>query len=127
MTLFVSLTEAHQAAEKVYGGINSFPSGWQIDSTFGDNGERQGPSGGYVYALKPAGVDDGRRMLVFRGTELTLTNLNDLFADVTDIGKAQFSELDEFVNPWLAQQLVDGNRVELRSCNGRSMTRTCVI
>jgi hypothetical protein len=113
MTSFVSLTETREAAEKVYGGITSVPSGWQVDSTFGDGGERQGPSGGYVYALKPSGVDDGRRMLVFRGTEVTLTNMKDLFADVTDIGKTQFSELDEFVNPWLARQLVDGNRVEL--------------
>ncbi len=116
MTAFVSLAEAREAAETVYSGPTSVPSGWQIDSTFGDGGARQGPSGGYVYALKPIGVDDGRRMLVFRGTEVTLTNMKDLFSDVTDIGRTQFEELHgsaKGVNQWLAQQLVDGNHVEL--------------
>lgn len=116
MTSFVGLTEAREAAEKVYDGISSVPSGWQIDATFGDSGEREGPSGGYVYALKPSGIDDGRRMLVFRGTEATLTNMKDLFADVTDIGKTQFGQLrggPNGVNQWLAQQLVVGRNVEL--------------
>ena len=113
MSSFVSLTETRAAAEQVYSGITSVPSGWQIDSTFGDGGERQRPAGGYVYALKPRGVDDGRRMLVFRGTEVTLTNVKDLFADVTDIGKTQFGELRDAVNQWLAQELVAGRQVEL--------------
>lgn len=113
MISFVSVPESRTAADMVYGGMGSLPTGWQIDTTFGDAGEREGESGGYVYALKPSGVDDGRRMLVFRGTEVTLTNMKDLFADVTDIGKAQYAELDEFVNPWLAQQLVAGRNVEL--------------
>ena len=113
MTSFVSLIETHAAAEKVYDGIISIPSGWQIDSTFGDGGERQRPAGGYVYALKPVDDTDDRRMLVFRGTEVMVSNVKDLFADVTDIGGTQFNELRTGVNQWLAQQLVDGNRVEL--------------
>jgi hypothetical protein len=115
MTPFITLSEARDAAEKVYGGPTTLPAGWTLDTTFGlgGSGQASGSAGGYVYALKPSGVDDGRRMLVFRGTEVTLANMKDLFADVTDIGKTQFSQLDEFVNPWLAQQLVDGNRVEL--------------
>jgi hypothetical protein len=113
MSSFVNITETREAAEKVYSGISSVPFGWQLDTTFGDGGQREGPSGGYVYALKPVGVDDGRRMLVFRGTEVTLTNMKDLFADVTDIGKIQFDELRADVNQWLAQELVAGRRVEL--------------
>ncbi|MEQ1847556.1 MAG: hypothetical protein ABL983_18480 [Nitrospira sp.] len=115
MTAFVSLAEIRDAAEKVYGGPAALPAGWTLDTTFGfgGSGQASGSAGGFVYALKPSGVDDGQRMLVFRGTEVTLTNMKDLFADVTDIGQTQFSELDEFVNPWLARQLVDGNQVEL--------------
>ena len=116
MTAFVSLAETREAAEQVYGGSAFLPTGWMLDATFGlgGSGQASGSAGGYVYALKPARTDDGRRMLVFRGTEeVTLTNMTDLFADVIDIGKTQFSQLDEFVNPWLAQQLVDGNQVEL--------------
>ncbi len=115
MTAFVSLDLAQEAAEKVYGGQSSLPVGWILDTSFGlgGTGQATGSAGGYVYALKPAGTDDGRRMLVFRGTEVTLTNMEDLFANVTDIGKTQFSELDDFVNPWLAQQLVAGRNIEL--------------
>lgn len=114
---FVSLTEAREAALTVYGGDQGqllLPVGWQLDTSFNNGaGQASSSAGGYVYALKPVGIDDGRRMLVFRGTEVTLTNVKDVFADVTDIGKTQFSQLEEFVDPWLAQQLVDGNRVEL--------------
>ncbi|MDF0665708.1 MAG: calcium-binding protein [Nitrospira sp.] len=118
MTAVVSLVEAREAADRVYNELGSLPTGWTIDATFGLNGSGQvtGSAGGYVYALKPAGTDDGQRMLVFRGTELTLTNLKDLFADMTDIGRIQFEELRggaNGVNQWLAQQLVTGNRVEL--------------
>jgi hypothetical protein len=118
MTSFVTLTEAREAAAKVYDGINFVPSGWQIDSTFGDGGELQRPAGGYVYALQPSGVDDGRRMLVFRGTEVAVTNVKDLFADVTDIGGTQFNELRAGVNQWLAQELVAGRQVELVGAMG---------
>jgi Ca2+-binding RTX toxin-like protein len=116
MSAFVTLTEAREAASAVYEGVGIVPFGWEIDPTFGDGGAREGPGGGYVYALKPAGVDDGRRMLVFRGTEVTLTNVKDVFADVTDIGRTQFEELGvgaNGVNQWLAQELVAGRQVEL--------------
>lgn len=59
MISFVSVPESRTAADMVYGGMGSLPTGWQIDTTFGDAGEREGESGGYVYALKPSGVDDG--------------------------------------------------------------------
>ncbi len=52
-------------------------------------------------------------MLVFRGSEVTSVNMEDLFADVTDIGKTQFNELRNDVNPWLAQELVANRKVEL--------------
>jgi hypothetical protein len=84
MTAFVSLIETRQVAQTVYGGLQGqllLPTGWQLDTTFGVEGSGQatGSAGGYVYALKPAGTDDGRRMLVFRGTEeVTLTNVRDL-------------------------------------------------
>ncbi len=115
MSPFVTLSDARDAAALVYSGPTFVPTGWMLDTTFGlgGSGQAAGTSGGYIYALKPAGSDDGRRMLVFRGTEVTLTNMKDVYADVTDIGKTQFAELDGFVNPWLARQLVDGNRVEL--------------
>lgn len=115
MTAFVSLDLAREAAEEVYWGQSSLPAGWILDTSFGleGTGQAAGSAGGYVYALKPTGADDGRRMLVFRGTEVTLTNMEDLFADLTDIGKTQFNELDEFVNPWLAQELVANRKVEL--------------
>lgn len=78
MTAFVSLQEAQQAAEKVYGGLGSIPAGWVIDPTLGVGGELTSQSGGYVYALKPQGIDDGRRMLVFRGTEVTRRRNGDI-------------------------------------------------
>lgn len=101
MRAFVTLQEAQQAAEKVYGGLSSIPGGWVIDPTLGLRGELTSQNGSYVYALKAQGIDDGRRMLVFRGTEVTVTNVRDLFADVTDIGKTQFNELRDDVNQWL--------------------------
>ena len=96
----------------------SVPAGWVLDLTFGENesGQVSGSAGGYVYALKPADTDDGTRMLVFRGTEVTVTNVRDVFADVTDIGKTQFSQLRagvDGVNQWLAEQLVAGRNIEL--------------
>ncbi|MCC6965849.1 MAG: putative Ig domain-containing protein [Nitrospira sp.] len=117
MTAFVSLEETQVAARTVYGGDQGelmLPTGWQLDTSFNNGtGDAGASAGGYVYALKPAGTDDGRRMLVFRGTEVTLTNVKDVFADVTDIGKTQFSELRNAVNQWLAQELVAGHQVEL--------------
>ena len=81
MTAFVTLQEAQQAAEKVYDGLGSIPAGWVIDPALGVGGALASQSGGYVYALKPVDETDDRRMLVFRGTEVTATNVKDLFAD----------------------------------------------
>ena len=117
MTAFVSLTETREAALTVYGGDQGqlqLPIGWQLDTSFNNGtGDAGASAGGYVYALKPTGIDDGRRMLVFRGTEVTFTNVKDVFADVTDVGKTQFGELRNAVNQWLAQELVAGRQVEL--------------
>jgi Ca2+-binding RTX toxin-like protein len=117
MMAFVSLAEVREAALSVYGGDRGelvLPMGWQLDTSFNDGtGEASASAGGYLYALKPVGSDDGRRMLVFRGTEVTITNVKDVFADVTDIGRTQFGELRNVVNQWLAQELVAGRQVEL--------------
>ena len=113
MNEVISYAEAQLVADAVYnrGGALTLPVGWELDTTFATNGQRAGESGVYVYALKPVGTDDGRRILAFRGTELP--NARDLYADATNIGKTQFLDAQSTVNQWLAQQLVDGNRVEL--------------
>ena len=90
MTSFINTELARQTAERVYSGITSVLPGWQIDTSFGVGGETIGDSGGYVYALKPLDPNDGRRILAFRGTEVSLTNLKDVYADVTTIGRDQF-------------------------------------
>lgn len=116
MTSFLSTVLAREVADRVYTGTSSVPVGWQVDTSFGNGGQLEGDEGGYVYALKPIDINDTRRILAFRGTEITLTNVKDLYADAADIGKAQFQELSDDVNgvnQWLAQQLVNGNRVEL--------------
>lgn len=118
MTAFVSLAETQQAAQRVYEGPSSVPDGWILDTTLGIDGSGQvsGAAGGYVYALRPIDPNDARRMLVFRGTEVTATNVKDLFADVTDIGRTQFDQLRvgaNGVNQWLAEQLVAGRDIEL--------------
>jgi hypothetical protein len=48
MTSFVSLAETREAAEKVYGGSASLPTGWTLDTTFGlgGNGQASGSAGG---------------------------------------------------------------------------------
>ncbi len=111
MNEVISYTDAQGAADAVYnrGGALTLPAGWQLDTTFSINGELTGASGVYAYALKPIGIDDGRRILAFRGTDTVL----DLYADATNIGRNQFRNAQSAVNQWLAQQLVDGNRVEL--------------
>ncbi len=113
MNEVISYTEAQRAADAVYnrGGVLTLPAGWQLDTTFAANGQRTGASGVYVYALKPAGSDDGRRILAFRGTELP--NARDLYADATNIGKTQFLNAQSDINRWLAQELVAGRWVEL--------------
>ncbi len=113
MTAFITTELARQAADRVYTGLTSVPLGWEVDTRFGDGGQSTSDSGGYVYALKPLDSNDTRRILAFRGTEVTLTNMKDVYADVTDIGRRQFTDLRNAVNSWLAQQLVAGNRVEL--------------
>jgi hypothetical protein len=113
MTEVISYGEAQRTADAAYnrGGELTPPVGWQLDTSFNITGEFTGTSGVYAYALKPIGTDDGRRILAFRGTEFP--NARDLYADATNIGKTQFAEALPFVNQWLAQQLVDGNRIEL--------------
>lgn len=114
MNPFLNTEQARQVAEKVYGGKLSIPPGWQLDTSFGDLGESDRPAGGYAYALMPIDPADNRRILAFRGTEeVALANLKDVYADVTTIGRDQFAELRNDVNAYLAQQLVDGNRIEL--------------
>ena len=113
MTAFIVTELAREIADRVYNGLSSVPVGWQIDTSFGDAGELMGDSGGYVYALKPLDPNDTRRILAFRGTEVSLTNLKDVYADVSTIGREQFSDLRTDVNSWLANELVAGNRVEL--------------
>ena len=108
MNEVISYSEAQQTANAVY-GLLTLPDGWQLDASFAANGQLIGASGLYAYALKPIGTDDGRRILAFRGTDTVL----DLYADATNIGRTQFGEAFPLVNQWLAQQLVDGNRVEL--------------
>ncbi|MGE3979176.1 MAG: hypothetical protein AB7F94_16575, partial [Nitrospira sp.] len=113
MSEVISYSAAQRTADAVYnrGGELTLPVGWELDTSFNTTGEFTGSSGVYVYALKPIGADDGRRILAFRGTEFP--NARDLYADFTDIGKEQFQNAQSSVNQWLAQQLVDGNRVEL--------------
>jgi hypothetical protein len=113
MNEVISYSDALRTADAVYnrGGVLTLPTGWQLDTSFGANGQFTGSSGVYVYALKPVGADDGRRILAFRGTEFP--NARDLYADATNIGKTQFAEAFPLVNQWLAEQLVDGNRIEL--------------
>ena len=113
MTSFLAPDLARQTADNVYAGITAVLSGWQVDTSFGNGGQVEGDEGGYVYALKPLDPNDIRRILAFRGTEISLTNVKDLYADLADIGKKQFADLRSDVNTWLAQQLVEGNRVEL--------------
>lgn len=113
MTAFIATELAREIGGRVYSGLSSVPVGWQVDTSFGDAGELMGDSGGYVYALKPIDPNDTRRILAFRGTEVSLTNLKDVYADVSTIGREQFSDLRTDVNSWLANELVAGNRVEL--------------
>ncbi len=72
MNEVLSYTEAQQAADAVYnrGGSLTLPTGWQLDTTFAENGQLSGDTGVYIYAIKPVGIDDGRRILAFRGTVL---------------------------------------------------------
>ncbi|MDH5336384.1 MAG: putative Ig domain-containing protein [Nitrospira sp.] len=113
MSIGISTELARQTADLVYSGISSVPFGWEVDTSFGNGGEATSDNGGYVYALKSLDPNDDRRILAFSGTEVSLTNLKDLFADVTDIGRDQFSQLRNDVNRWLAQELVAGRQVEL--------------
>ena len=113
MTAFIATELAGEIADRVYSGLSSIPGGWQIDTSFGNGGEATSDNGGYVYALKSLDPNNDRRILAFSGTEVSLTNLKDLFADVTDIGSEQFSQLRNAVNHWLAQELVAGRQVEL--------------
>ncbi|MDH5739103.1 MAG: prolyl oligopeptidase family serine peptidase, partial [Nitrospira sp.] len=112
MISFLSTDLAREVADRVYTGTISVPFEWQVDTSFGNGGQVEGDNGGYVYALKPFDPDDTRRILAFRGTEISLTNVKDLYADLADIGKEQFDDLRNAVNTWLAQELVNGNRVE---------------
>lgn len=88
MNEVISYTDGQRAADAVYSQGEAFtiPAGWQLDTTFDGDGQFTGQSGVYVYALKPIGSDDGRRILAFRGTDTVL----DLYADTTNIGRDQF-------------------------------------
>ena len=124
MTAFIEYAVGREVADLVYRGRGSRPFGWEIDTALNKDGVLAGlpgeinlPNGLYAYALKPipsnTSVDANVRILAFRGTELTLTKFKDLYTDFTDIGKTQFGSASQVVNQWLAQNLVDGNRVEL--------------
>jgi hypothetical protein len=113
MSVGISTELARQTADLVYSGITSVPFGWEVDTSFGNGGEATSDNDGYVYALKPLDPNDDRRILAFRGTELSLMNVKDLYSDLTDIGREQFDALRDDVNRWLAEQLVAGNKVEL--------------
>jgi len=69
MNEVISYSEAQRTADAVYnrGGALTLPAGWQLDTTFDEDGQFTGQSGVYAYALKPIGADDGRRVLAFRG------------------------------------------------------------
>ncbi|MDK2745044.1 MAG: hypothetical protein NDI90_19270 [Nitrospira sp. BO4] len=111
MSSFVSLNFAREIAADAYDRV--IPIGWELDTTFNDTGELSLSSGFYAYALKPVGSNDGTRILAFRGTEMTLVNMKDLFADLSDIGRAQFGEASPIVNEWLANELIAHRNVEL--------------
>src|SRR5687767_11488967 len=93
---------AREVASDVYGLFSGaihgiIPTGWELDTTFNSTpspignsgpGELALSGGFFAYALKPQGID-GRRILAFRGTELT--RLTDLYADTSNIGMTQFA------------------------------------
>ncbi|OQW34303.1 MAG: hypothetical protein A4E19_02250 [Nitrospira sp. SG-bin1] len=122
MTAVIDYNLARLVADNVYGrpsgGLHGIiPSGWTLDTDFNRDGlqssnpgELRLPNGFYAYALKSTDPNDDRRILAFRGTE----NARDWLANISDIGESQFTQdAKDIVNPWLAQQLVDGNKVEL--------------
>src|SRR5438105_13952736 len=88
---------AREVAEAIYGPFvgaphGTLPIGWILDTSFnrngtidgtGDPGEIRLSNGLLAYALRPEGVDDGHRILAFRGTEPT--HLTDLYTDSADI------------------------------------------
>src|SRR5712671_1813604 len=123
MTAFINYETALGVANDVYGSANFtvhgvIPDGWQFDRSLDGSGDSPGEiiseTGFYAYALKPAGFDDGRRILAFRGTGPNFPDLlSDVFADVADVGKAQFSVATARINSWLADNLNNGNRIEL--------------
>jgi hypothetical protein len=118
-------------AELVYTGKVAIPDGWVIDGSFNqvavqnpdgtttiiENGELSLANGFYAYALKPStsntSVPADTRVLAFRGTEFTLATITDLYGDADSIGASQFGAAASTVNQWVAQQLIDGNNVEL--------------
>lgn len=123
MTAIIDYSLARLIADDVYGrpsaGLHGvIPPGWTLDTTFnslgpingtGDPGELRLGNGFYAYALKSTDPNDSHRILAFRGTE----DARDWLANFTDIGEVQFAPARNRLNEWLAQQLVDGNRVEL--------------
>src|SRR5579862_6501336 len=97
MTGFINYDTALQVANDVYGGAAHLPDGWTLDLTF--NGTKTPgvlalPNGFYAYELKPAGIDNGVRILAFRGTDASSESnlITTVFADLTDVGKAQFAD-----------------------------------
>src|SRR5436190_349170 len=104
MTNFISYAMAREVAADVYQSLGTLPDGWQFDTSFNKTGVGAAGSGAYVYALKPIGVDDGRRILAFRGTEFELSKPSDLYADVSDIGENQFNSIRPIVDAWLASK-----------------------
>lgn len=112
MSGFISYSDAYIVANDVYGTSQSpyiIPPEWTLDTSFDSTGVLS-VNGVFVYALKPAGTDDGQRILAFRGT----ANLQNVFQDISDIGKKQFGDdIATKVDLWLATQLEVGNDISL--------------
>lgn len=120
MAAFIAYNLAREVAERVYD--ETIPAGWELDTSFnssdvennaGGPGKLSLTNGFYAYALKPVGDQSGIRMLAFRGTEIGLGNINDIYTDAESIGQTQFADARGIVDQWLAANLVVGNNIEL--------------
>lgn len=97
---FVGRLNAWLAAARVYDPAP--PPGWELDINFGTSGVLATGTGFFAYALKPLStnntVDPTSRLLVFRGTELS--DLRDIYADASDVGRDQFLSAQEKINSY---------------------------
>ncbi len=117
MNGFVDKEVARQASENVYQGkqAKQLPAGFEIDTSFANQGELAADNGVYMYALKPSAtntsVPANTRILAMRGTEPK--NPTDIYADIADVGHGQFSVAQPKVNDWLANNIKAGNQIEV--------------